>query len=183
MSFSPLSRELEKAALLARRPLFADRLRSVGLPVPERDDWGVDHVQAGLEFYEPREDGTLSLIVPAYEGPELVDLVACAFGSRQMRTRHGIASLLGFDWIEWAFLGNEPLQVFDDAFSWMRAEARGVVVLDWTDAPYLLREVPALRCESEETAERLVRAFERPRPYPPVLVSPVLASNLSSATE
>ena len=47
---------------------------------------------------------------------------------------------------------------------------RGVVVLDWNDAPLLLREVPALHCESDLTAQRLVRAFERPRPYPPVLV-------------
>jgi hypothetical protein len=44
------------------------------------------------------------------------------------------------------------------------------VILDWQAAPLLLREVPTLHCESQATADRLVGAFERPRPYPPILV-------------
>ncbi len=124
----------------------------------------------GDEFYQPDEGGRLAAIVPAFEGRHLVDLVACSFTSRAMRTRNGIATVLGFDRIEDACLGREPLRVHDHALSWLRNKCRGVVVIDWTAAPSLLRDVPSLVCESEATAAELTRAFERPNPYPPILV-------------
>ena len=167
---SPLLRELHRASLLARAPAFADALRAFGLTPYDCPLWGVASVEADEVFYQPSEEGILSAIVPAYEGPRIVDLVACCFATREMRTRKGIASVLGHEWIEDSFLGNEPLKIFDNALTWLRGKCRGVVVLDWNDAPLLLREVPALHCESDLTAQRLVRAFERPRPYPPVLV-------------
>lgn len=167
---SPLLRELHQATLLARRPLFAETLRACGLPLLGCPLWGLAGVTAGPEFYQPDEEGTVALIVPAFEGPHLVDLVACNFATRAMRTRRGIATVLGHAWIEDAFLGNQPLAVYDNALTWLRGGRRGVVILDWQAVPRLLREVPALNCESPATAQRLVEAFERPRPYPPVLV-------------
>lgn len=145
--------------------------------------WGICGVSAGPEFYQPDDAGVLAAIVPAVEGPEdpyiegpgtegpgIVDLVACSLATRAMRTRRGIAAVLGHARIDDAVLGNQPLNVYDDALSWLRGGCRGVVVLDWPAAPLLLREVPALTCESRATAERLGAAFERPRPYPPILV-------------
>ncbi len=167
---SPLLRELLKASQLARRPAFAEPLRRFGLTSDLCPVWGIDSVSAGLEFYQPDDEGHMAAIVPAFEGPCIVDLVACHFGTRQMRTRKGIAAVLGFDWIEDAFLGNEPLRIYDNALTWLRAKCRGVVILDWQAAPDLLRNVPALRCESEDTAQRLLWALERPRSYPPILV-------------
>jgi len=79
-------------------------------------------------------------------------------------------TVLGHEWIDDAFLGNEPLAVYDNALTWLRGGCRGVVVLDCQAAPLLLREAPALVCESPATARRLTEAFERPRPHPPVLV-------------
>ena len=171
---SPLLRELHRASLLARRPAFADALQAFGLTPYGCPLWGVASVEAGESFYEPSEEGVLSAIVPAYEEVEgratIVDLVACCLATREMRTRKGVASVLGHEWIEDSFLGNEPLKVFDNALTWLRGKCRGVVILDWNDAPFLLREIPEILCESQATAQRLVWAFERPRPYPPILV-------------
>ena len=171
---SPLLRELLRASQLARRPAFADALRAFGLTPDLCPVWGIDSVVAGPEFYQPDEEGHMSAIVPAFEhvsgGLCIVDLVACHFGTREMRTRRGIAAVLGHEWIEDAFLGNEPLRIYDNALTWLRARCRGVVILDWQAAPHLLRNVPALQCESEDTAQRLQWAFERPNPYPPILV-------------
>ena len=155
---------------MAQQSAFAEGLRELGLtgiPVPM---WGLATVIAGPEFYEPDEGGTLAAIVPAFERSGLVDLVACSFVSREMRTRKGIASVLGHEWIERAVNNMDALTVFDDAFTWLRGRCRGVVVIDWNDAPRLLREVPQLKCQSRRTADLLAEAFERPLPYPPILL-------------
>ncbi len=167
---SPLLRELLQASQLAREPACAECLRTLGLSELGRPLWGIDAVSAGDVFYQPDLNGDLAAIVPAFEGPHLVDLVACFFDTRAMRTRRGIAPVLGFDRIEDACLGLQPLMVFDHALSWLHARCRGVVVIDWTAAPRLLRDVQAIRCESEATAEALRAAFERPNPYPPIYV-------------
>src|SRR5476651_755419 len=90
----PLLRELVRASQMAQQSAFDEGLRELGLtgiPVPM---WGIATVIAGPEFYEPDEGGTLAAIVPAFERigerSELVDLVACSFVSREMRTRKGI---------------------------------------------------------------------------------------------
>ena len=168
---SPLLRELLRASQLARRPAFAEPLRKFGLTSDLCPVWGIDSVSAGCDFYQPDEAGHMAAIVPAFDGVHIVDLVACHFGTRQMRRRKGIASVLGHDWIEDAFLGNEPLRIFDNALTWLRAKCRGVVILDWQSASDLLRNVPALHCESEDLADRLKGAFERPRSYPLILIN------------
>jgi hypothetical protein len=155
---------------MARLGAFARSLQEIGLtnlPVPM---WGIACVSIGREFYQPDEDGKLALIVPAFEHGRIVDLVACPFATRQVRTRKGIAPVLGHEWIDDAKLGLEPLKVFDDVFSWLRGRCRGVVVLDFDAAPRLLRDVPSLHCESQAMADCLIEAFEWPLPYPPVLV-------------
>jgi hypothetical protein len=167
---SPLLRELLQAARLARAPAFAEILLTAGWTSLGCPMWGIDAVSAGDTFYQPDENGQVAAILPAFEGPHLVDLVACSFATREMRTRRGIAQVLGHDWIEDACLGLQPLAVYADALSWLRNKCRGVVVIDWTAAPRLLRDVPALHCESEAVAAALTQAFERPSPYPPILV-------------
>jgi hypothetical protein len=156
---------------MAQQDAFARSLREIGLANLAVPLWGIATVTAGREFYQPDEGGSMAVIVPAFEHGQIVDLVACSFGTLQMRTRKGIASVLGHERIDDAKLGLEPLKVFDDVFTWLHGHGRGVVVLDWKDAPRLLRDVPSLHCESRETADRLIEAFEWPLPYPPVLVS------------
>ena len=172
---SPLQRELFQAAQLARTAAFAEVLRTMGLGVLGCHMWGIEAVSAGdcfdqPAFYQPDENGKLAAIVPAFEGGDLVDLVACSFATRAMHTRKGIATVLGFDWIEDACLGLQPLIVYDNALSWLHHRCRGVVVIDWTAASRLLRDVPAIQCESDATAAALKAAFERPNPYPPIYV-------------
>lgn len=124
-------------------------------------------VRAGLEFYEPHEDGIPAAIVPAIEDGDVVDLVAYAFGSRQMRTRTGMARLLNHDFVvDRVFFSDESVEVFADAFAWLKGACRGVVVIDWQLGPPLLRDLPALRSSCRATTERLRETFERPNPYP-----------------
>jgi hypothetical protein len=164
-----LLRELEEATLLARTPTFADSLKSVGLASCEVEGFGVARVLADTEFYEPHEDGHPALIVPAIEQGCLVDLVACAFGSRLMRTRCGIARLLGLDHVHnRTFFADEQVEVFADAFAWVKAGCKGVVVIDWQVGHWPLRDLPAIRCADAATGKRLRDAFVRPNPYPPI---------------
>lgn len=164
-----LLRELEEATLLARTPTFADSLKSVGLASFEVEGFGIARVLADEEFYEPHEDGDPVIIVPAVEQGEIVDLVACAFHSRQMRTRCGIARLLGLDHVfNQTFFADEQVEVFADAIAWLKGGRKGVVVIDWQVGHWPLRDLPALRCADPATATRLRDAFVRPAPYPPI---------------
>ncbi len=169
-TLSPLLRELLQATRLARDPAFAEILLTMGFTSHDCPMWGIEAVSAGEEFYQPDENGRLAAIVPAFDGRHVIDLVACSFTTRAMCTRRGVATVLGLDDIADACAGREPLAVHDDALSWLRHKCRGVVVIDWTAGPALLRDVRELHCESEATAERLKWAFERPNPYPPILV-------------
>ncbi|MEI6202216.1 MAG: hypothetical protein WCP68_09715 [Enhydrobacter sp.] len=164
-----LLRELEEATLLARTPSFADSLQSVGLTDCRAESFGIAKVIAGQEFYEPHEDGVPALIVPAIEQGCLVDLVACAFGSRLMRTRYGIARLLGLDYVfNQTFFADEKIEVFTDAFAWLQGACQGVVVIDWQFGHWPLRDLPAIKCADANTGKRLRDAFVRPNPYPPI---------------
>lgn len=162
-----LLRELAEATLLARTPTFARLLSEAGLASDVYEVIGVANVVAGPSFYEPHEDGTPAVIVPAMEEGHLVDLVACAFASRQMRTRTGVARLLGYDRVvDCTFFEDETVEVFADPFAWLKGLCEGVVVIDWQLGLPLLRDLPGLRCTCRATLERLHEAFERPNPYP-----------------
>ena len=165
---SPLLRELVKASQMAQQSAFARSLKEFGLTNLVIPYWGIATVTVGREFYQPDEGGKLAVIVPAFEHGRIVDLVACSFETSQVRTRKGIASVLGHEWIDDAKLGLEPLKVFDDVFSWLRGRCRGVVVLDFDAAPRLLRDVPSLHCESPAMAQVLTETFGWPQPDPPI---------------
>jgi len=153
--------------------VFADLLQRFRLPSIDLDDppfWGIAEVSAGPTFYQPEEEGLLAAIVPAVEDGEIVDLVACGVDSRQMRTRRGIADLLGYDCIPEYPFSEIPLPVYDDVLGWLRAGCQGVVVLDWQTGAPRLRHASALCCESEATADRLLQAFQRPPRYPEIFV-------------
>ena len=155
---------------MAQQSAFASSLRKIGLTNLPLPMWGIATVTVDHEFYQPDEGGKLAVIVPVLDREQIIDLVACTFGTLQVRTRKGVAPVLGHEWIDDAKLGLEPLKVFDDVLSWLRGRCRGVVVLDFEAAPRLLRDVPALHCESHAMAEFLIEGFEWPLPYPPVLV-------------
>lgn len=167
---SQLHRELLGAYCLAREPAVAQGLRDIGVAPPAWPLWGIGAVSAGPRHYQPDPDGTCALIAGAYEDGALVDLVATSVTSLAMRCRRGDARLLGFDIIERAREHDCPLIVFDNACAWARHRGLGVVIVDWNRGPELLRDVPRLLCKSPAMALRLKRAFERPRPYPEILV-------------
>lgn len=109
-------------------------------------------------------------IVGAYEDGVLVDLVATSLDTRAMRTRLGIARLLGEETIERARRLDRPVLIFNDPLAWLCSHCCGVVIVDWRCAPFRLADVPGLVCQSEMLARRLKRAFDNPQPLPPLFV-------------
>jgi hypothetical protein len=161
--------ELIAAYRFARRPKFRNALERRGLAFGGDYLWGVAHVAVDSLFYEPDPEGAVALIVGAFEFGALIDLVAVSsvFG---LRTRRGEADLLGHDALEAAGLHGKPLDLYADPWSWLRHDCRGATIVNWRAAPSLLRNVPRIRCESTQLAERVDQAFARPIPCPPLLV-------------
>jgi hypothetical protein len=161
--------ELIAAYRFARRPKYRKALERRGLVFGGDYLWGVAHVAVDALFYEPDPEGTPALIVGAFELGALIDLVAVSsvFG---LRTRRGDADLLGHDALETACLFEKPLDLYADAWSWLRHDCRGATIVNWRAAPGLLRGVPRIRCETAQLAERVDQAFARPIPCPPLLV-------------
>jgi hypothetical protein len=172
-----LLHELERAGRRARHGASAPFLRTAGLvdllDLPEYPPWGIDFVSADDEFYqtEPYPDGTTALIVPAIENLSLVDLVAVSLDTGAVRTRYGIAEYVGYNALRDSEWDQEPLAVFDDAVSWLRAGGNGVYFVDWTQIHVHLQGLPQLVCQTAALAQRVKQAFEQAIPCPPLLVS------------
>ena len=100
-----------------------------------------------------------AVIVPAFDGCGLADLVAEDLQSRRLLRRLGVANLLGVDQVELARETEQPLLIFDSALSWLRGHTLGAVIVDWSAAGYELEGVardpmpsldraPAARCDT-----------------------------------
>jgi len=172
-----LLHELERAGRRARDGASVPLLRAAGLidllDVREAPPWGFDYVSAGDAFYqtEPYPDGTTALIVPAIENLSLVDLVAISLETGAVRTRYGIAEYVGHNVLRDCEWDREPLAVFEDAVSWLRAGGNGVWLFDWTHVHHHLHSLPQLVCQTASLARRIKQAFEQAIPCPPLLVS------------
>lgn len=154
-----LLQELQRAGRLAERPELEPVRKTSALPSTRGTLWGFDRVIAGGHFYEPAEEGRWALITAAYEGGELVDLVATSLRTRAMRRRTGMAHVLGAPWIGVAEQSHIHLSLRESALRWWASGFFGAVILDWAFAPALLGGVPAVACESRGLAERVRRAF------------------------
>lgn len=169
---NPLLREVVRAWRLAETPVMAPILDRVGLTERPRY-WGIDWVEVEGSLYRPADEGgRVALIQCVYQHGGLIDLVATSLETRAMRCRRGLGTLLGQDRLDNALQYGKPLSVFADGLAWRAAGAKGVVILDWSDATVLLADVPALLCESEALALRLRQAFAREVfAAPPIFVS------------
>lgn len=164
-------RELNDAARFAQRPDLADDVRACGLSGRALPLWGLAAVETGPCFYEPNPHGTFALITAAFdEAGGLVDLVATSLASRAMRRRQGEAVVLGRPMIEQARALGEPLCVFADGLSWLRAGCLGIVILDFDRVGPLLDDVAGFAVQHDLLAARLKRVLERPRPIAPLFV-------------
>jgi hypothetical protein len=162
--------ELGRADLRRRHPDLAPVLADLGLANVTASAWGFGHVIADGETYRPAIDGETAhaaVIVPAVEGGGIADLVACTLSPRRMRSRLGVAAVVGLDEIERARDADAPLLVFDDAIRWLRGGTHGVTVVDWKRAAQEIEGVKILMC-SASLATRLHDATRRCWPRPTI---------------
>jgi len=129
---SPLLREL---ARVHRRLMQHAELReaaeacglfNAGLSI----GWDLVEPLQGGERYTPQSDGQPAVIIPVFEGGQLIDLVATSLATRRGLTRDGIASILGRDAIDHAMIYQTHLLLFQDPLTWLLNHGRGCVVLD-----------------------------------------------------
>ena len=108
---------------------------------------------------------------------EPIDLVAWSPKPHRLAAWYG-AALLGSEQIWGPRLANEgALAVYEDPFDWLRADRRGVVIIDPTTAAPLLHEAGHLVAPSVDAGKRLLCLVTPPTPR----ISVLLAASLESA--
>ena len=178
MTRPDLDQELAVAGA-ATTLLHLKHLLGLGVPRPtvaelRRDDWGwgvVNAIDVGDGLYRPG-DGPLHLLLPVWDGEDLVDLVVFRSGDpSDWRLRTGLGLALGLErgwerhhWVDEVELTLTPLD-------WLRNGADGLCLVDW-DAPdiSMLVSLPRIICPTRESAAQLRQALTRPQPLPPITV-------------
>lgn len=167
---SPLLRELLHAHRIARQPAVVDALRSCGLDIDAGPVWGVDYVQADAHHYQPTPDGRPAIIVPCSIDGSIIDLVACGLEARACRTRRGVCTVLGAEWLDRARLHEQPARVLADPIEWLRNNRCGAVIVDWRSARSELADLPGIACSNSLLARRIDKALREPAHVPPLFV-------------
>ena len=164
---TPLFREYLVSRGTARRPDLAAALQGCGLP---SEGLGVSFVEIDSHHYAPTAGGKPAIITPLFEDGVLLDLVATGLQTRTTRTRAGIATVLGQEWIDRAKDTGTAVRLFGDPIKWLRNGRRGAVVVDWRTARYVLAGVPDIACETELLAKQVERAMRQPASTPRLFV-------------
>jgi hypothetical protein len=167
---SPLLRELLAARRTARLLDLAAALQACGLPIDGASPWGVGFVEIGEHNYAPLAGGKPAIICPVFEDGRLLDLVATGLGMRSTRTRAGIATVLGREWLDHAKQTETAARLFPDPIEWLRNGCHGAVMVDWRAARYELGDVPGIACEGELLAKRVENALKQPVHVPHLFV-------------
>lgn len=178
MTRPDLEQELSVAArastLLHFKHLIGLGVPRITLAALRLDNWGwgvVNAVDVGDGLYRPG-DGLLHLILPVWDGGELIDLVAFRSGDPadwRLRTGLGLALGLQQGWERYYWQDEVTLSL--TPLDWLRNGAEGLCIVDW-DAPdiAMMSSLPAITCPSRQAASRLRQALTRPQPLPPILV-------------
>jgi len=99
----------------------------------------------------------------------VVDLAAQTFGLKGIRSRLGVASLVGSDDVEAARTSGQPLCIFSSIPQWLKGGGRGVIVVDWRRAARELDGLPAILC-SPSIADRLYSITRECAPRPVIAI-------------
>jgi hypothetical protein len=164
---TPLFREYLASRRTGRHPELAPALQDCGLPA---EGFGVSFVEIDAHHYAPISGGKPAIIAPLFENGRLLDLVATGIEARSTRTRAGIATVLGQEWIDRAKDTETTVRLFADPIEWLRNEGRGAVVVDWRAARHALADVPGIACETEFLAAQVERAMRQPASLPKLFV-------------
>jgi hypothetical protein len=93
---------------------------------------------------------------------EQIDLVAWEPSSGRLAAWAGEAVLLGANVLSSPGIGDDRLAIFENPLSWLKADRRGVVVIDLDGAAAQLRDAAPLRAETLELGNRLNAAINAP---------------------
>jgi hypothetical protein len=170
---SPLFPELLAAHKLARKHDLQDALAACGL-TQTGPMWGIAFVSVDPHHYAPSPGGKPAVIFPVFanngDAVELVDLVACGLETRAIRTRCGVATLLGQPWLDLARATGVAARMFADPIEWLRNKGHGAVLLDMRAACFALADVPSLACETDRLARQIDNAMRQPPHLPQLFV-------------
>ena len=104
----------------------------------------------------------------------LVDLLAFDIDEpKRWWLRVGAGVILGSYWAEKADWLGEPLYLFGNPLSWLKAECQGAVILDWNCAAWRLAGVKKVIAETYELGCRIDKTFNRPLGLPEIRVREV----------
>jgi hypothetical protein len=129
-------------------------------------------IRGRFEFESEANDKLVSaMIIPAIGHGGLIDLIAWLPKSGALASWLGAAFCLGDErQIDGPYLG-DPLQVWRSPVSWLKAERRGIVIVEKSRASDRLRDVPELLCEDPDHAHALRGVVSSP-PIVPRVISP-----------
>lgn len=126
--------------------------------------------EAGDGLFYPSPDGARRLVVPVYEGSELLDLVAFSTTSPDhwlLRTGFGLALGLfeGWEPHRWA----DSVHLYRTPLDWLRAGGDGLCVVDWS-APeiYMLNDLRQITVNDHHVRQQLINALQRPLRIMPI---------------
>jgi hypothetical protein len=175
-----LAVELHEAACTATHQKYQDHFVAAGIShtaIYGSDglygDFGVARAQFDGDLWEPATDGAGVFILGVNEHPDegLIDIVAFKPSNpARWYLRLGNAVVLGLHNARLAVFKEEPVLVHATPLDWLRAECRGVVVLDWTADILSRLEGYGCLAADRDTGQRLERAFHRHINIPKVKV-------------
>ena len=180
-----LADELRSAALAVRTPDVA-RIRAMGLLNPgllavneRRHPFGIASISdAGGGQYVPDPNGGRALVVPVYDGDELVDLVAFhTITPERWLLRHGAGWALGLEGSVERYRWGDPLPMHKTPLDWLKAGCDGLCVIDW-EAPEVrtLTDFPRLLIRDEALKRRTIAALTKPSRLPQIIKDMPLAA-------
>ena len=135
--------------------------------------FGVCRAQFHDNTYSPAPDGKPVIVMGVSEHPDegLIDLVAFEPSNpARWFLRLGNAVVLGLHNARLALFEESPVLVHGTPLDWLRADCRGVVVLDWTADILSRLEGYGCLAADRETGELLKKAFHRHINIPQVRV-------------
>ncbi|MPZ34874.1 MAG: hypothetical protein GEV13_28475 [Rhodospirillales bacterium] len=171
--------ELVEAHRKARREDLAGALDACGLRQDGGPIFGVEFVAYDAHHWAPEPGGKPAIIVPHFEDGRLLDLVAVAPRSRACRTREGVCTVLGREWLDRGRDYDEAVRIYPDPLAWLLDGRRGAVIVDWRAARFDLADVPELVCTDKALAARIDKAMRQPVQMPRLVVghAPAAAAN------
>ncbi len=164
--FADLGLRREALAYAVKRDVAATDWM-VGLGI-ERDLTGVEMLgvtRAATEGREwtPQADGRPVITLPIWSGECCLDILALSpEDANKWWCRTDIAPVLDPNEIARCEFLDEPLDIHASPLAWLRAGARGTVILDWRSVSFWLAGVRRFLCFDDMTAERLDRALRNP---------------------